>query len=72
MEYKNVGKSGNVIKMGAGIREQMEVSNTIYYNRFSIKMIEDALYQLSAAKLDMKDRVFVLKTGEYGELRRVC
>lgn len=65
-EYMNFGKSGNVIKMGAGLREQMEISNVIYYNRFSLKLIEDALYQLSASKLNMNDRVFILKTGERG------
>lgn len=65
-EYMNFGKSGNVIKMGAGVREQMEVSNTIYYNTFSLKLIEDALYELSAAKLSMGDRTFILKTGERG------
>lgn len=65
-EYSNIGKSGNVIKMGAGLREQMEVANTMYYNKFSLKLIEDALYELSASKLGMGDRVFVLKTGERG------
>lgn len=68
-EYLNFGKSGNVIKQGAGLREQMEVSNTIYYNKFNIKLIEDALYELSAAKLDMGDRLFVLKTGERGAVQ---
>lgn len=65
-EYMNFGKSGNVIKMGAGLREQMEVSNTIYYNKFSLKLIEDALYELSATKLTFGDRKFILKTGERG------
>jgi hypothetical protein len=51
-EYTNIGKSGEVIRMGAGLLEQMEVSNVHYYNKFSIKMIEKALYDLSAAKLD--------------------
>ena len=45
-EYHNIGKSGNVIRMGSGIREQMEVSNTQYYGKFSIKLIEDMLYSL--------------------------
>lgn len=44
----------------------MEVSNTMPYNTFSLKLIEDALYQLSASKLDFKDRTFVMKTGEMG------
>ena len=65
-EYMNFGKSGNVIKMGAGLREQMEVANTVYYNTFSLKLLEDALYELSAAKLDFGDRYFVIKTGERG------
>lgn len=65
-EYMNFGKSGNVIKMGAGLREQMEVSNVIYYNKFSLKLIENALYELSAAKLAMNDRLFILRTGERG------
>lgn len=67
-EYLNIGKSGEVIRMGAGLYEQMEVSNTIKYNTFSLKLIEDALYQLSAAKLDFKDRTFIMKTGERGAL----
>lgn len=65
-EYMNIGKSGNVIKQGAGLREQMEVSNVLYYNKFSLKLIEDALYELSSAKLAMGDRLFILRTGERG------
>ena len=44
----------------------MEVANTIYYSDFSLKLIEDALYQLSASKLNFNEREFVLRTGEYG------
>ena len=47
----------------------MEVANTIYYNTFSLKMLEDALYQLSASKLSLNDRYFLIKTGEYGALQ---
>jgi hypothetical protein len=67
-EYMNFGKSGNVIKTGAGIFEQTEVANTTYYNTFSLKLLEDALYELSAAKLDMSDRLFIIKTGERGAI----
>ena len=49
-----------------GLFAQMEVANTMYYNNFSLKLLEDALYELSAAKLDLNDRVFVIKTGERG------
>lgn len=67
-EYMNVGKSGAVIKTGAGLFEQMEVANTMYYNTFSLKLLEDALYELSAAKLGLGDRYFVIKTGERGAI----
>lgn len=65
-EYTNFGKSGLAIKFGAGIREQMEVSNVYYYNTFSLRLIENALYELSANKLDLNERVFVMRTGMRG------
>ena len=68
-EYTNVGKSGGVIKTGAGLYEQMEVANTMYYNTFSLKLLEDALYELSAAKLEYGDRYFLIKTGERGAIQ---
>lgn len=68
-EYTNVGKSGGVIKTGAGIFEQSEVSNTMFYNKFSLGILEDALYDLSAAKLDFGDRYFVINTGERGAIQ---
>ena len=68
-EYMNFGKSGNVIKTGAGLFEQMEVANTMYYNTFSLKLLEDALYELSASKLDFGDRYFLIKTGERGAIQ---
>lgn len=68
-EYTNIGKSGGAIKTGAGLFEQMEVANTVYYNTFSLKLLEDALYELSAAKLDFGDRYFLVKTGERGAIQ---
>ena len=68
-EYTNVGKSGGVIKTGAGIFEQSEVANTMFYNKFSLGLLEDALYELSAAKLDFGDRYFVINTGERGAIQ---
>ena len=69
-EYMNVGESGNVIKVGAGLKEQMEFANTMYYptNAFSIKLLEDALYDLSAGKKDFSERTFVVHTGERGAI----
>lgn len=68
-EYYNMGKSGEAIKTGAGLFEQMEVANTMYYNHFSLKLIEDALYELSASKLDFNNRYFIIKTGERGAIQ---
>lgn len=65
-EYTNIGKSGVAIKTGAGLFEQMEYSNTIFYNEFSLKVLLDALSSLSVAKLTFKDRHFLIRTGEYG------
>ena len=69
-EYMNFGKSGNVIKTGAGIFEQTEVANTMYYNDTNglMKLLLDALYELSAGKLGFGDRKFIIKTGERGAL----
>ena len=64
-EYTDYGKSGEVIRMGDGLLQQMKYGNTYYYNDFSLKMLEDALYELSAAKLDFGDRTFVIRTGKY-------
>jgi hypothetical protein len=68
-DYYNIGKSGHVIKMGSGIREQMEVSNTTYYNEFSIKLLTNMLTELSEGKLSMDERHFVLRTGERGAVQ---
>lgn len=68
-DYYNIGKSGHVIKMGSGIREQMEVSNTYYYNDFSINYLTNILTELSEGKLSMDERHFVLRTGERGAVQ---
>lgn len=68
-DYGNYGKSGHVIKMGSGIREQMEVSNTLYYNKFTIKVLSNMLAELSEGKLSMDERHFVLRTGERGAIQ---
>ena len=64
--YLNKGNANIEIKAGSGIREQMEVSNTITYNIFSMRMLEDALSELSEGKLDWNERKFMLRTGERG------
>ena len=68
-EYLNIGKSGEVIRSGAGLYEQMEVSNTDPYNTFSLKRFMDNLYQISRSKLGFGERKFLVKTGEMGAIQ---
>lgn len=66
-EYHNLDKSGWVIKMGSGIREQMEFANSFYYDgEFDLEMLEEILLTLSEGKLGFRERVFMLRTGERG------
>jgi hypothetical protein len=64
--YYDIGKSGFYIKQGAGIREQMEVSNTEYYNDFSIELLESMLNDLVEGKTDLDQREFLIRTGTRG------
>lgn len=65
-EYTDFGVSGEPIKSGAGLFRQMKAGNVLYYNNFSLDLIENALLELSGTRLGMKDRVFLLRTGEWG------
>lgn len=65
-EFLNTGKSGFKIEAGSGIREQMDVSNVVLYNTFSLSQLEDMLHNLSEGKIDFSERKFVLRTGERG------
>ena len=65
-EYSNFGLSGLANRQGSGFREQQAAGNQTYYTKFSIGLIEDALYGVSAGKLDFSKRKFVVRTGERG------
>jgi hypothetical protein len=67
--YKNYGKSGFVKKQGAGLRQQMEASNTSFYTDFSIEYLTNILLDLSEGKLPGDKREFVLRTGERGAVQ---
>jgi hypothetical protein len=67
--YHNYGKSGFIKKQGAGIRQQMESSNTAFYSDFSIEYLLDILLDLSEGKLPGDKREFVLRTGERGAVQ---
>ena len=66
-EYTNIGVSGDAIRTGSGLYEQMENGgNTVYYNDFSLKVIEKALYDLFGGRTDFNERSVILSTGELG------
>jgi len=69
--YKQKGKSGVTIEMGAGIKEQIESGNKYYYptEDFDIDWLFNVMLDLSENKLTMDKRKFLLRTGERGMLQ---
>lgn len=65
-ETHNYGKSGRMLQHGQGLRQQQDQSNVIYYNSFSLDLLESILTQLSYNKLGLNDREFVINTGQGG------
>ena len=49
-----------------GLYQQLESANTTYYNDFSLKLIEDALYDLCYNRPDAENRTIVIRTGMNG------
>lgn len=64
--YTTRGESGNVIRSGFGLYEQMEGSNIEWYTTFSLKMLTNFGLDLSVGKLKEDSRKFILSTGERG------
>ena len=67
--YSTMGKSGHIKKQGAGLRQQMEASNTVAYSTFSIDFLLDVLLEMSEGKLPTDKREFVMMTGERGAVQ---
>lgn len=68
-EYGVYGVSGEVIKSGDGILIQLERGNVLYYNKFSLKLLENALLRISSAKIELgSGRHFMVHTGEAGAM----
>ena len=65
-DYSLKGESGNTIKTGFGLYEQMEGGNLLYYNDFALKTITDFAMDISVGKVPEDKRQLVLSTGEYG------
>lgn len=67
-EYSNFGLSGLANRQGAGFRQQQATGNQMYYTKFTMGLLEDALYGVSAGKIDFNKRKFVVRTGERGAM----
>lgn len=65
-EYRNFDQGGEVIRKGDGLRAQMQKGNVHYYNKFTLKLLEDILLQFSVQNLEYGDRTFMIRTGEFG------
>lgn len=64
--FGHVGESGNVIRAGFGMYEQMEYGNILTYSTFSLDMLTDFAMDMSYGKIPEDKREFILSTGEYG------
>jgi hypothetical protein len=64
--YGHNGESGNALRSGFGMYEQMEYGNVLAYNTFSLDMLTDFAMDMSYGKIPEDKREFVISTGEYG------
>lgn len=64
--YGHTGESGNTIRSGFGLYEQMEYGNILSYNSFSLDMLTDFAMDMSYGKIPEDSREFIISTGEYG------
>jgi hypothetical protein len=64
--FGHVGESGNVLRSGFGMYDQMEYGNILTYGTFSLDMLTDFAMDMSYGKIPEDKREFVISTGEYG------
>lgn len=64
--YNQKDRSGNKIKVGSGIREQTEASNTAYYTEFDIDYFGSVIMDLTENKSPMDETNIVVRTGKRG------
>lgn len=65
-QFGNKGESGNTVRSGFGLYEQMDGGNLKFFNKFSLDSLTDFAMDISVGKLKEDSRKFVLSTGEYG------
>ncbi len=70
-EVHDFGRSGNEIRTGAGLYEQMEAGNTHYYSQFSLRRLTNALTDLfcGTGNVAPNNRHVTLVTGTYGAMQ---
>lgn len=66
--FGHKGESGNTVRSGFGLYEQMESGNLLFYNTFSLDILSSFAMQLSVGKIKEDKRDFVLSTGEFGAM----
>jgi hypothetical protein len=64
--YGNKGETGNTIRSGFGLYEQMDGGNLLFFNEFSLDKLTDFAMDISVGKLKEDSRKFLLSTGERG------
>lgn len=67
--YGNRGESGNVIRSGFGLYEQMDGGNIAFYNNFSVDFLVQFALGMCVGKVKEEKRKFTLVTGEYGAVQ---
>ncbi len=59
-------QTGNMVRQGPGLQELLEEGNIQYYNKFSVKLVEDFLSDIFFNRVKFKDRNIVMLTGQVG------
>jgi len=67
--YGNRGESGNIIRSGFGMYEQMDGGNIAFYNNFSVDYLVQFALGMCVGKIKEDNRKFTLVTGEYGKVQ---
>lgn len=67
-EWMDYDVNGRAIKKSAGLYQQLELGNTMYVNKFSLKVLEQALRDLFQGTTDYNDRHVVITTGDAGAM----
>lgn len=66
--YNSTGISGNTIRAGFGLYEQMEMGNILTYNSFDLDLLFEFIMDFSVGKMTQDSREWLLTCGEYGAL----